>query len=96
MSKGKVVVRHKVRDFDRWKPYFMSDVERQRKAGFTRWYLTRSKNDKSEIVVIFECEDLDKAKPMFSDPSLANLTYCRSLLLYRTILTPEEGRLESH
>jgi len=73
MSKGKVVVRHKVRDFDRWKPYFMSDVERQRKAGFTRWYLTRSKNDKSEIVVIFECEDLDKAKPMFSDPSLADL-----------------------
>jgi len=73
LTKGKVIVRHKVRDFDAWKPLFYSDAKRQRDASCTRWYLTRSKDDKNELVVIFECEDLDKAKTIFSDPSLAEL-----------------------
>jgi len=73
MSKGKVIVRHKVRDFDAWKPIFYADSKRQRDAGCTRWHLTRSKHDKNELVIIFECEDLDKAKTVFSDPSLADL-----------------------
>ena len=73
MNKGKVIVRHKVRDFAAWKPFFIGDAKRQRDAGFTSWKLTRNKHDMSELVIIFECADLDKAKPMFSDPSLAEL-----------------------
>lgn len=73
MSKGKVIVRHKVKDFNAWKPYFLGDAKRRRESGFTRWQVTRNANDKNEVVVIFECENLEKAKPMFSDPSLAEL-----------------------
>jgi hypothetical protein len=73
MSKGKVIVRHKVKDFNAWKPYFLGDGKRQREASFTRWQITRNVNDKNETVIIFECENLDKAKPMFSDPALAEL-----------------------
>jgi len=73
MSKGKVIVRHKVKDFNAWKPYFLGDDKRQREAGFTRWQIMRNVNDKNETVIIFECENLDKAKPMFSNPSLAEL-----------------------
>ena len=73
MSKGRVIVRHKVKDFNAWKPYFLGDGKRQREAGFTRWQISRSANDKNEVVIIFECENLEKAKPMFSDPSLAEL-----------------------
>jgi hypothetical protein len=73
LSKGKVIVRHKVRDFNAWKPYFVGDSKRQRDAGFTRWHLTRNANDKNEVVVIFECDNLEKARPVFSDPSLAEL-----------------------
>jgi hypothetical protein len=72
MSKGKVVVRHKVRDFS-WKPFFLGDAKRQRDSGFTSWRVMRNQNDMNEVVVIFECEDLDKARPMFSDPALAEL-----------------------
>ena len=73
MSRGRVIVRHKVRDFDAWKPIFYADAKRQHDAGCTRWYLTRNKHDKNEVVIIFECEDLDKAKTIFSQPSLAEL-----------------------
>lgn len=73
MSKGRVIVRHKVQDFDAWKPYFLGDSKRQRDAGFTRWQINRNANDKNEVIVVFECGDLDKAKRIFSDPSLAEL-----------------------
>jgi hypothetical protein len=33
MSKGRVIVRHKVRDFDAWKPFFIGDAKRQHDAG---------------------------------------------------------------
>lgn len=73
MSKGRVIVRHKVKDFNAWKPIFLGDGKRQRDAGLTKWQISRNANDKNEVVVTFECEDLNKAKPMFSDPSLAEL-----------------------
>jgi len=73
MSKGRVIVRHKVNDFEAWKPFFYSDAKRQQDAACTRWYLTRNKQDKNELVIIFDCEDLDKAKTVFSNPSLAEL-----------------------
>lgn len=73
LTKGKVVVRHKVQDFNAWKPFFIGDSKRQRDAGFTRYHITRNLNDKNEVVVIFECENLEKAKPLLTDPSLAEL-----------------------
>jgi len=73
LAKGKVIVRHKVRDFDAWKPLFYADAKRQRDASCTRWYLTRNKHEKNELVIVFDCEDLEKAKTVFSDPSLAEL-----------------------
>jgi len=90
MSKGKVIIRHKVRDFDAWKPYFMGDAERQRNAGFTRWRLTRNKHDKNELVIIVECEDLDKAKPIFSDPALAELMKKAGVLDHPTVFFLED------
>ena len=90
MSKGKVIVRHKVRDYDAWKPYFMSDAKRQLDAGFTRWHLTRNKHDQNELVIIFECEDLDKAKPMFSDPALAELMKRAGVLDQPTVFFLED------
>jgi hypothetical protein len=90
MTKGKVIVRHRVRDFDVWKPFFVGDSKRQRESGFTQWHLTRNKHDRNEIVVIFECADLDKAKPMLSDPSLGDLMKKAGVLDQPTIFFLEE------
>lgn len=90
MNKGKVIVRHKVRDLGAWKPFFVGDAKRQRDAGFTGWHLTRNKYDMNELVIIFECADLDKAKPMFSDPSLAELMKKAGVLDQPTVFFLEE------
>jgi hypothetical protein len=90
MSKGKVIVRHKVRDLAAWKPFFLGDAKRQRDAGFTSWHLTRNKDDMSELVIIFECTDLDRAKPMFSDPSLAEVMKKAGVLDQPTVFFLEE------
>jgi hypothetical protein len=90
MSKGKVIVRHKVRDFAAWKRFFLGDAKRQRDAGFTSWHLTRNKNDMNELVIIFECADLDKAKPMFSDPDLAEVMKKAGVLDEPTVFFLEE------
>jgi hypothetical protein len=71
--KGKVIVRHKVKDLNVWKPYLVGDAQRQRDATFTHWNLTRNRHDPNELVIVFECNDLDKASQVFSDPSLAQL-----------------------
>jgi hypothetical protein len=76
MSKGKIIVRNKVRDF-RKDPPFPREDKRHRDAGHyelmrvTGWQITRNTQESNEVVIIFECEDLDKAKSMMSDPALA-------------------------
>jgi hypothetical protein len=84
MSKGKIIVRHKVRDFDAWKPYFVGD------ATASRWHLTRNQQDKNELIVIFECEDVDKAKSVFSDPALADLMKKAGVMDQPTIFFVED------
>ena len=90
MRKGKVIIRHKVRDYDAWKPYFVGDVKRHHDATFTRWHITRSAQDKNELVIIFECEDLEKAKTITSDPSLAELMKKAGVLDQPTIYFLED------
>lgn len=72
-KKGKVIVQHRVRDFDFWKPFFVGDKARQRKAGFTRWHLMRNIDDPKDIIIVFECGDLEKAKRVYSDPAVATI-----------------------
>jgi hypothetical protein len=87
---SKVIVRHKVRDFDAWKTFFYTDDKRQRDAGFTSWHLTRNKDDVNELVIIFECTDLDKAKAVMSDRSLAELMKKAGVLDQPTVFFLEE------
>ena len=57
-----VLVRHKVTDYDQWKPVY-DDPEGTRRAGGSRGArLFRNANDPSEIVALFEWESLEKAQ----------------------------------
>ena len=60
---GMMIVRHKVRDYDQWRPIFDGHVEVQRAAGLInpRVYHSADSN-KSEIVVVFDTEDTRMAK----------------------------------
>jgi hypothetical protein len=57
-----LIVRHKVKDYAKWRPLFDGHVAKQKAAGLSHPRVLRSADDKSEIVIIFDDMDTAKAK----------------------------------
>jgi hypothetical protein len=57
-----VIVRHKVRDFKKWKPVYDSDKQKRVEAGLTEKHLLHGADDPNEVVMMFEAHDLKRAK----------------------------------
>ena len=68
-----VLVTHKVQDYDRWRPYFDSDGPRQRDAGLTVRHVLRGADDPQEVVVLFEAEDLGRARALAGSEELRKI-----------------------
>jgi hypothetical protein len=68
---GMMIIRHKVRDYGQWRPIFDGHIEMQRAAGLInpRVYHSADSN-KSEIVVVFDTEDTQKAKDFAASAGL--------------------------
>ncbi len=57
-----MLVRHKVRDFSEWKPGYDAHLPKRAEAGLTEKYLLRGADDPNEVVLLFEAQDLNRAK----------------------------------
>lgn len=57
-----LLIRHKVQDFQVWKPGYDAHAPQRAEAGLTEKYLLRSADDPNEIVLLFEAADLGRAK----------------------------------
>lgn len=57
-----MLVRHKVKDFSAWKPFYEDNLSQRKEYGITEKYLTHGDNDPNEVVVLFEADDLGRAK----------------------------------
>jgi hypothetical protein len=57
-----ILIRHKVRDFNTWKTGYDAHQPKRIAAGLTEKYLLRGEDDANEVVVLFEAEDLNRAK----------------------------------
>jgi hypothetical protein len=67
---GLMIVRHKVKDFAVWKPAFDSHRGVQTAAGLSNPRVFRSEDDPSEVVIIFDAQDIGKAKELASSSEL--------------------------
>ena len=65
-----VIVQHKVRDYDAWKPVFDEHGEVRRRHGATGHQLYRGADDPNEITVISHFPSKEQADAFASDPSL--------------------------
>jgi hypothetical protein len=65
-----LVVQHKVRDFDAWKPVFDEDESRRREHGAQRHWLYRTVEDPNDVVVAVEFPSVDAARSFTQDPGL--------------------------
>ena len=67
---GMMIVRHKVRDYDAWRPLFDAHVETQKSAGLSHPRVMRSADDANELVIIFDDMDTDRAKEFANSEDL--------------------------
>ncbi|MHC3995629.1 hypothetical protein ACXWTF_12460 [Thiomicrolovo sp. ZZH C-3] len=57
-----MMVRHKVRDFNAWKPGYDGHKAARDAAGLKEVYLLQNADDPHEVVALFEAADLEKAR----------------------------------
>jgi len=89
-KKGVMVVEHRVKNFDHWRPYFVQDGKRQKKAKISKWSIMRSIEDPNDVIVVAECSDLEKAKEIYSDPEVGKITKKAGVVGKTTFLLAEE------
>jgi heme-degrading monooxygenase HmoA len=65
-----MMIRHKVRDFDEWKPGYDAHRPAREAAGLREVQLLRNIDDPQEVVVLFEVSDLEKARAFAASEDL--------------------------
>jgi hypothetical protein len=65
-----MLVRSKVRDFKTWKPAYDAHQPARNDAGLTEKYLLRNAEDGNEIVILFEAQDLNRARTFAASADL--------------------------
>lgn len=57
-----VLVRHKVKDYARWRPLYDEDGSARKAAGCKGTQVFRSADDPNEVMLLLEWDDLAKAR----------------------------------
>ncbi len=57
-----LLVRHKVEDYAKWKPIYDQHGTTRKASGGQSAQLFRNANDPNELVILFEWDDLEKAR----------------------------------
>ena len=65
-----VLVRHRVADFSKWKAAYDSHLPARQKAGLKEKHLLRNIDDPNEVILLFEAEDIEKAREFGNSPDL--------------------------
>jgi uncharacterized protein YeaO (DUF488 family) len=66
-----LLVRHKVAEFDQWKSAYDANLPSREKAGLKEEHLLRNIDDPSEVLLLYEVEDLQKAREFVDSPDLS-------------------------
>ena len=67
---GMLIIRHKVKDYGKWRPAFDRHAGAQKSAGLTHPRVFRSSDDKNEVVILFDTDDTKRAKDFVASPDL--------------------------
>jgi hypothetical protein len=65
-----MLIRHKVRDFKTWKAGYDTHYPKRVEAGLTEKYLLQSADYLNEVVLLFEVEDINRAKAFAASSEL--------------------------
>jgi hypothetical protein len=65
-----LVVHHRVRNFEQWKPVYEAHLPVREKAGVKELRLWHSVDDPNDVTLLFEASDLPKAKAFVESTDL--------------------------
>lgn len=65
-----LLIRHKVKEYSKWKSLFDEHGASRRTSGSKGGYLFRNANDPNELVIILEWDDLKKARQFVQSEDL--------------------------
>ncbi len=57
-----LLIRHSVRDFSEWKAGYEAHLGKRIDAGLTEKYLLQGERDPNQVVILFEANDVSRAK----------------------------------
>jgi hypothetical protein len=66
-----LLIRHEVKDFDRWKPLYDGHRGARQAAGLHELHLFRDAEQPNRVTALFRADDVAKAKAFGSSPDLA-------------------------
>ena len=64
---GTLIIRHKVKDYSKWRPWFDQHAAAQKLAGLTDPRVFRSSDDENEVVILFNADDMLPEAPQEID-----------------------------
>jgi hypothetical protein len=59
---GTLIIRHRVKDYDKWRQVFDRHKRAQKAAGLSNPRVFRSSDDRNEVVILFDTADTSRAK----------------------------------
>jgi len=65
-----MLVRHKVKDFDKWKPLYDDHAVVRKESGSKGAHLFRNADNPNEVLILFEWESLGKARKFAESENL--------------------------
>jgi hypothetical protein len=65
-----LLVRSKASDFSKWKPEYDAHLAARQKARLKQEYLLHNLDDPNEIILLFEAEDVQKAREFVNSSDL--------------------------
>ena len=66
----RVLVRHRVADFAKWKIAYDGHAGSRQRAGLEETHLMRNVQNPNEVILLFEANDLKKAQEFVASPDL--------------------------
>lgn len=63
-----MLCRHKVIDYDRWKPVFDANAPALHQAGLNVEFHWRGIDDPNEVFILFAVDDVDRARAFVTSP----------------------------
>jgi hypothetical protein len=89
---GLMIIRHKIKDFPSWKRVFDGHATAQKAAGLTNPRVFRSADDRNETVILFDMQDVAKARQFGSSPDLKSTMQSAGVLDQPTVFFLEEAK----